>query len=324
MKKRLLIQKILPLLLGLLFTVLGWIPAGVAEASGAGKGFSLTGFLSADRIARGSSVILQGKLTSASNLTKVELRIYDRQGQLVQTAKAVPGSTTYQIKKLSSQLAFETLSPGEYIIRLYAAGEASGMRRLAGTRLKVEKNRNRAERLIRMAEAEIGTSTPTYKEDTKYEREVFGSSGNLWCASFVSWCAKKVGIKSTLIPRSMSTLSMAERAKKNYHPWDFKAWGNLKRGDVIFFSPRQSCLRTAGGGKAVHHVGIVQEVDKKRGVLYTVEGNVSRLRKNGTADRSVRVVRKCLYHIQGSTGKIRFHDSAFFNGEYICGYIAVW
>ena len=97
----------------------------------------------------------------------------------------------------------------------------------------------------------------------------------------------------------------------------------LKRGDVIFFSPRKASLRYPGGGKAVHHVGIVQYLDRKNGVLHTVEGNVSRLLEDGSLDLYTRVVRECTHTLQTRTGYIRESDNYHFAEEYVCGYIEV-
>jgi len=188
---------------------------------------------------------------------------------------------------------------------------------------KTEKTNKKAERLIRTAEAEIGYSTNAKKEKTKYEKEIFGSNGHLWCASFVSWCSVKAGISSKRVPRSMSTLYMAERAKKNYSPWNKNTWKKLRRGDVFFISPRKAKLRFANGGKAVHHVGIVQRVDRENKLLYTVEGNVSRITKKGEVDLSKRVVRACVYQMKPKSGKILKSETGFSDGEYICGTIRI-
>ena len=185
------------------------------------------------------------------------------------------------------------------------------------------KAERRAAKLLKIAEGEIRFRTRAVEEKTKYEKEMFGSNGSLWCASFVSWCAEQAGISRKVIPRTRGTLVMAESAGKFYRPWSMETWNTLKRGDVIFFSPRKYHLRYKDGSKAVHHVGIVKDFDKKKGMLYTVEGNVSRLRKNGTIDHRYRVVRSCVYRLKAKTGGIKYADNPFFIGEYICGCISV-
>ena len=215
-----------------------------------------------------------------------------------------------------------------YAVEMYAqqvipAEVSAAEAEISAAEVETENGTKKGEKLIRIAEAEIGTSTKTSKERTKYEKETFGSNGHLWCASFVSWCANKAGVSRKRIPRSMSTLSMAVRARKYYKPWNATTWKNLRRGDVIFFSPRKAKIRYAGGGKAVHHVGIVQRVDRENKLLYTVEGNVSRITKKGKIDLTRRVVRACVYLMKPKTGKILKSETRFFDGEYICGTIAV-
>ena len=102
---------------------------------------------------------------------------------------------------------------------------------------------------------------------TKYERDVFGSNGNYWCASFVSWCfytaAGKNKNKATSIllslTRSADGMMTAFKNKNQF------TTSNPQPGDVIFFSGS----RHAGA----NHVGIVTNVDG--GKVYTVEGNTS-------------------------------------------------
>ena len=102
---------------------------------------------------------------------------------------------------------------------------------------------------------------------TKYERDVFGSNGNYWCASFVSWCfyiaAGKNKNKATSILLSLTrSADGMMRAFKNKNQF---TTSNPQPGDIIFFSGS----RHAGA----NHVGIVTNVDS--GKVYTVEGNTS-------------------------------------------------
>lgn len=111
------------------------------------------------------------------------------------------------------------------------------------------------------------TANPGKSNYTKYERDVFGSNGNYWCASFVSWCfytaAGKNKNKATSIllslTRSADGMMTAFKNKKQF------TTSNPQPGDVIFFSGS----RHAGA----NHVGIVTNVDS--GKVYTVEGNTS-------------------------------------------------
>ncbi|MBR3165713.1 MAG: CHAP domain-containing protein [Lachnospiraceae bacterium] len=278
---------------------------------------------SVDRLTRGSEFFLKGKIKSADPLTKVRIKIIDQSGKTVQSASAVPTGKSFSLKKCSGQLHFENLGKGSYTLRITASDEKHRNVKLLKQRFSVVKKKKIAEKLIRTAEAEIGYETPLKLEKTKYEKETFGTNGNLWCASFVSWCSNQAGVSKKTVPRSKSTLYMGTLAKKHYHRWNRNSWGNLKRGDVVFFSPKRASLRFPNGGKAVHHVGIVQRVDRKRGVLHTVEGNVSKLLEDGSLDIWTRVVRECTHKLKTGTGLITESDNYHFADEYVCGYIDV-
>ncbi len=309
------------LLLAVVLAVCILPAAGVRAGTDAAP--ALSGLESVDRLSKGSAFFLKGKIRSARPLTKVNVRIADASGKTVQRASAVPSAAVFDLRMLSEQLHFDTLPGGSYLLRITASDEKYQNVKLLKQRFAVIKKSRTAERLIRTAEAEIGYETPLRLERTKYEKETFGTNGNLWCASFVSWCANQAGVSRKIVPRSKSTLYMGMLAKKNYHPWNRNTWGNLKRGDVIFFSPKRASLRYPNGGKAVHHVGIVQRVDRKTGVLYTVEGNVSRLLDDGSLDLRTRVVRECAHKLKTGTGLITVSDNSYFGGEYVCGYIDV-
>lgn len=96
----------------------------------------------------------------------------------------------------------------------------------------------------------------------------FGLNKNPWCAMFVSWCAAKAGVSSSIIPR----LASADRgwAKRSGVYYPSKHWGGSytpKRGDLIYFS--WSVKDWAD------HIGIVSGTGKSGGktYVYTVEGN---------------------------------------------------
>ena len=101
---------------------------------------------------------------------------------------------------------------------------------------------------------------------TKYEKEVFGSNGNYWCASFVSWCfwsaCKKDKKKATSI---LGTLSMSCEVIRQKFIKNDRYSKTPKVGDAIFFSG----TRHAGA----NHIGIVTKVTSKE--VHTVEGNTS-------------------------------------------------
>ena len=101
---------------------------------------------------------------------------------------------------------------------------------------------------------------------TRYEKEVFGTNGNFWCASFISWVfwtlceedkaeAKKICLTLT---RGADTFRQAFINAKLY--------GSKPRlGALIFFSG----TRHAGA----NHIALVYNYDGK--YVYTVEGNTS-------------------------------------------------
>ena len=101
---------------------------------------------------------------------------------------------------------------------------------------------------------------------TKYEKDLFGSSGNYWCASFVCWvfwvaCNKnKSAVLKVLYSISMSCENMRQAFIKA------KRYNNTpKVGDCVFFKG----TRHAGA----NHIGIVIQVDRTS--VTTMEGNTS-------------------------------------------------
>lgn len=104
---------------------------------------------------------------------------------------------------------------------------------------------------------------------TKYG-ESFGYSTGEWCAYFVSWCARKAGIPTSVLPRLGNCRTSVEWYKKNsvYRP---ASSGYIpKTGDIVFFN--------WSGGSAAKHVGIVTGVSGNN--VYTIEGNTGPGRGN--------------------------------------------
>ena len=116
---------------------------------------------------------------------------------------------------------------------------------------------------------------------TKYEKEVFGSNGNFWCCSFVTWCfvqaangdkqkAKSVmGSLTAACNTAMEGFKKMNRFDKNPQP-----------GDCIFFSGHRH------GGS--NHIGIVEKVSGNQ--VHTIEGNTDL--KKGVVDNGGGVARK--------------------------------
>ena len=197
-----------------------------------------------------------------------------------------------------------------FIVRLYDTKNKNQIVKSDVVTVNVNKGTStltKANALAQKAEKEIGyqgrNSKGTGRGDyTKYGKFT-GTNGQYWCASFVSWCVKKAGVSTSVVPKTASTLVMAKKSK-SYRKWSASNFYNLKRGDVIFFS-RTKSLTYKNGNKAVHHVGIVTSVNKKKGTVTIVEGNTSK-----------DIVKKNTYKPNISSGYL-------WKNEYFCGYISV-
>ena len=115
--------------------------------------------------------------------------------------------------------------------------------------------------LISVAAREIG-----YQEGpdhaTKYGTW-YGLPNKPWCAMFVSWCANKAGIDTSVIPKHASC-DKGVTWFKNKSKFKTRVSGYTpKAGDIIYF----------GSASDATHVGIVEKVSNKR--VHTIEGNTS-------------------------------------------------
>lgn len=138
-----------------------------------------------------------------------------------------------------------------------------------------------AARVVEIALAEVGylekasnygldskTANAGYNNYTKYNRDCGFGNGPIWywCNSFVSWCAMKAGVKSSIVPKTASCA---------YTRDFFKARGRLHlrssgykpvAGDLVLFT-------TSGYPNGSGHIGIVHYSDNN--YVYTIEGNTS-------------------------------------------------
>lgn len=132
--------------------------------------------------------------------------------------------------------------------------------------------------IVAIAKSQVG-----YQEGNSEDQltgEVYGTQnyteyGNwygvqdMWCAMFVSWCAKEAGISADTVPSHCATPeglnwftgrglthSREEVQDRQYTP---------KPGDLIYF-------KTSRNAKPTNHVGIVTAYSNGR--VYTIEGNV--------------------------------------------------
>ncbi len=167
-----------------------------------------------------------------------------------------------------------------------------------------------ASKLAEIALAEVGYQGTNSKgkgtgDYTKYATDLGFTDGLAWCATFVSWCVKKAGVSTKIVPKTASTLTMAKNSS-SYNTWSSSAIKSLKKGDVIFFSKVSKKLES-NGSKVVDHVGIVYSVDTSNNKITLIEGNTS-------ADK----VAKNTYTVTLDTGAIKNYS-----GHYFCGYISV-
>lgn len=89
----------------------------------------------------------------------------------------------------------------------------------------------------------------------------YGMNGAAWCHMFVSWCANKAGVSTSIVPKTAST-TYGMNWFKNKGQFKYKGKYTPKRGDLIYF-------KSAGAS----HVGIVEKVSGN--TVHTVEGNTS-------------------------------------------------
>ena len=93
---------------------------------------------------------------------------------------------------------------------------------------------------------------------------------DMWCAMFVSWCAARAGVSTSIVPKHSYTptglqwfkdrgraYSRASVASGKYTP---------KAGDIIYF-------KSARNSNPTNHIGIVTKYSN--GTVYTIEGNTS-------------------------------------------------
>lgn len=164
------------------------------------------------------------------------------------------------VKKTGDRYIFDLWMPSESECRKF--GRRNGWAVVVGgsSRVKKEKTSKKASGcdIVSIAAKEIG-----YKETgdnhTKYG-VWYGMDGAAWCHMFVSWCAAKAGIPSSVIPKTAST-DEGMAWFKSRGRFKYKGKYIPKRGDLVYFKTGRS------------HVGIVEKVTGS--TLHTIEGNAS-------------------------------------------------
>lgn len=152
--------------------------------------------------------------------------------------------------------------------------------------------------------ANTGKNSGNY---TKYEKDIFGSNGNFWCCTFVTWCMwtaanhDKEKVKSVMGSWSAACNTAMEGFKK-MNRFD----KNPQPGDCIFFSGHRH------GGS--NHIGIVEKVSGNQ--VHTIEGNTST--KKGVVDNGGGVARKT-YSLNNSRimgyGHPKYDGTSNYNGS---------
>lgn len=116
-----------------------------------------------------------------------------------------------------------------------------------------------AKDIVDVAISQIGYSE-NGNNNTKYGKW-YGMNYAPWCQMFVSWCAYKAGLSTSIIPKTAST-STGMAWFKNRGRFKYKGSYTPKRGDIIYF-------KSAGAS----HVGIVEY--SSGSYVHTIEGNTS-------------------------------------------------
>ena len=118
--------------------------------------------------------------------------------------------------------------------------------------------------ILYIAGQEIGYAE-TEDNVTKYGAW-YGLDGNPWCHMFVSWCANKAKIGTTIIPKA---------ADCDVGMTKFKNWGKLKysKANGGTYTPKVGDIIYFGKTTDSNHVGIVSAVSGT--TITTIEGNAS-------------------------------------------------
>lgn len=113
---------------------------------------------------------------------------------------------------------------------------------------------------------------------TKYGKWI-GANGQAWCASFISWCANKAGVSTTVVPKSASTGTFRtfylNKGRLHLSPNYTTTAYTPKIGDIIIFGTSETYAT---------HVGIVVSVTSSNVTI--VDGNYSNKVSKRTVSRT--------------------------------------
>ena len=144
-----------------------------------------------------------------------------------------------------------------------------------------------------------GTNQSGTNNYTKYAKDIGMGQGVAWCATFISWCARKANIPTSVI--QSSTYAEASSYGVTYYEWsDYKNGAfTPKKGDLIFFN-----WKSAAQLSRAEHVGLISENPSANGnyvVIKSYEGNT----KKNKVEYKNRTVSK---------------NNGYFEGGYIIGF----
>ena len=125
------------------------------------------------------------------------------------------------------------------------------------------------EQLLETAISQLGNAERTGNNDIFYNIEMWGKNHDYqpWCATFVSWCAKKSGIPQSTIVYNASARGIQSFFKKT-NKYQSITYTPIP-GDIAFFANNGSL----GLNQPSNHVGIVIGCDRNN--VYTLDGNSS-------------------------------------------------
>lgn len=133
-----------------------------------------------------------------------------------------------------------------------------------------------AEEIVEIARAEVGYFG---EGSNKFNEWYYGSpSTAAWCAIFISWCADRVGVLNTAIPKRALCSDMLNWFDSNGRYYSIDSGYVPQKGDIVF-------LDTDGSG-VTHHVEFIAENGFKTaedGTVYIhcIGGNTSDANFNG-------------------------------------------
>ena len=119
-------------------------------------------------------------------------------------------------------------------------------------------------RFVEVAKTQVGYQEGS-NNNTKYGAW-YGANNNAWCVMFISWCAEKAGIPTSVIPKMASTTAMCNWFGENNRLHLRTSMYIPLPGDIVFFTGNG----TKGG---LRHTGMVEAVNGT--TLITIEGNYS-------------------------------------------------